>query len=74
MRDMRRHQLRNLLLGLISLTCLGFTGLVAYSLIAEPELLEEMRGRIPACKTVEEDAADMEAYFQKLVGTGVPAG
>lgn len=35
---MPRHQLRNLLLGLVSAVCLGFTGLVAYSLVTEPEL------------------------------------
>lgn len=37
---MPRHQIRNLLLGLISAVCLGFTGFVAYSLVTQPALFQ----------------------------------
>lgn len=37
-------------------------------LLHEPELLERMREQIPIIKDIAEDASEMEARFQKLVG------
>ena len=37
---MPRYQLRNLLLGLLSAVCLGFTGVVAFVLITQPTLFQ----------------------------------
>ena len=43
-------------------------------LLKEPELLERMRGQLPAVKDITEDAREMEERFRELVEQGVHAG